>query len=145
MAQSWIQDGDKVSWMDTEIGTRRYVIARSAEVKSVYTIVTDREGMDFLIGNNDRTVEVERDGVPMLNGNPMPKLMMIRSSGPSGNYETDSDTLTTMMEIYLPSSVEKLSAIINERVTGSPEGDSTYQCSAQNVAECLIILADFGK
>lgn len=75
----------------------------------------------------------------------VPKLMTITGRGPSGLYDTDSETLTAMMDTYLPNSLNGLKAIINERVTGSPEGDSTYNCSAQNVAECLIILADFGK
>lgn len=70
-------------------------------------------------------------------------IMKITATGPSGRYEVDSDTLTAMMDIYLPASLNELKAIINERVTGNYNGDASYRCSAQNVTEALIILADF--
>lgn len=73
----------------------------------------------------------------------MPNLMTIIGTGDSGGYETDSNTLTAMLETYLPASVDHLKAVINERVTGNPKGDAFYQCSANNVMECLMILADF--
>lgn len=73
----------------------------------------------------------------------MPNLMIIVGTGDSGRYEVDSETLTDMMAIYLPSSLINLRQIINARVTGNPKGDDTYQCSANNVMECLMILADF--
>lgn len=72
-----------------------------------------------------------------------PNIMKITATGPSGRYEVDSDTLTAMMDIYLPASLNGLKSIINKRVTGNCEGDAFYRCSAQNVMEALIILADF--
>lgn len=69
--------------------------------------------------------------------------MSITAQGGSGFYECSSDKLTRMIETHLPASLESLKAHINERVSGSPQGDDSYQCSANNIAEALLILADF--
>lgn len=60
--ESWLKQGDVLSWTNVENGSRVSIIVESAEVKAFYTVVTDSEGMDFLIGNKDGSVKVERSG-----------------------------------------------------------------------------------
>lgn len=69
----------------------------------------------------------------------------IRASKGYSVYSFDSDRFSHVIEKFLPASVEELKRYINERVTGSPDGDGFYQCSAENIAECLIIIADFAS
>lgn len=60
--ESWLKQGDVLSWTNVENGSRVSIIVESTEVKAFYTVVTDSEGMDFLIGNKDGSVKVERSG-----------------------------------------------------------------------------------
>lgn len=62
MAESWLKQGDVLSWTNVENGNRVSIIVKKAEVKAFYTVVTDSEGMDFLIGSKDGSVKVERSG-----------------------------------------------------------------------------------
>lgn len=68
--------------------------------------------------------------------------MEINATADSGHYKVTAWDMDISIETYLPNSIAGLRKIINERVTGSEDGDRTYKCRATTVTACLIILTD---
>lgn len=73
--ESWLKSGDVLSWTNVENGARHSIIVDSVKVKAFYTVVTDSEGMDFLIGNKDGSVKVERSGQVIYDASKMPSVI----------------------------------------------------------------------
>ena len=71
--------------------------------------------------------------------------MKINATADSGHYEVTAWDMDISIETYLPNSIAGLRKIINERVTGSEDGDRTYKCRATTVTACLIILTDLDE